>query len=187
MNTLPKLAQHYKAGYWSARDLVSIGVFAAAAKLSSLLIALAGGGMNPLGLILKNAVYTTLMMVLMAKVRKPGSLFLFTAIGLFVSTAVLGGSLTLLPGALVGGLLGELAGLPRTGFTTTSRIILGAFIYDVTAKGVSLGISYLFLRESPTLMDVVVPIVGIGYLGCLLGLFLGWRMLGELRHAGFIR
>ena len=33
---------------WEPRELVLIGVFAAAAKLSSLLIALAGGGMNPI-------------------------------------------------------------------------------------------------------------------------------------------
>ena len=35
-----------------------IGVFAAAAKLSSLLIALAGGGMNPVSLVAKNLVYS---------------------------------------------------------------------------------------------------------------------------------
>ena len=42
--------------YWSARELVLVGVFAAATKLSSLLIALAGGGMNPVSLIVKNIV-----------------------------------------------------------------------------------------------------------------------------------
>ena len=39
--------------HWQSRELVLIGVFAAAAKLSSLLIALAGGGMNPVSLIAK--------------------------------------------------------------------------------------------------------------------------------------
>mgnify|MGYP007091287558 CR=1 FL=1 len=44
--------------HWEARELVLVGVFAAAAKLSSLLIALAGGGMNPVSLVAKNLVYT---------------------------------------------------------------------------------------------------------------------------------
>ena len=34
--------------HWEARELVLVGVFAAAAKLSSLLIALAGGGSSTL-------------------------------------------------------------------------------------------------------------------------------------------
>ena len=42
--------------HWEARELVLVGVFAAAAKLSSLLIALAGGGMNPVSLVAKNLV-----------------------------------------------------------------------------------------------------------------------------------
>ena len=40
---------------WGARDLVVIGVFAATAKLSTVLIAMVGGGMNPVSLLLKNA------------------------------------------------------------------------------------------------------------------------------------
>ena len=68
--------------HWEARELVLVGVFAAAAKLSSLLIALAGGGMNPVGLIAKNLVYTTLMIVLLTKVPKHGTLLLFTAVAL---------------------------------------------------------------------------------------------------------
>lgn len=71
--------------YWEARELVLIGVFAAAAKLSSLLIALAGGGMNPIGLVAKNLVYTTLMIVLLTKVPKWGTLLLFTVISMIVS------------------------------------------------------------------------------------------------------
>ena len=43
---------------WGARDLVVIGVFAATAKLSTVLIAMVGGGMNPVSLLLKNVVFT---------------------------------------------------------------------------------------------------------------------------------
>ena len=50
--------------YWKSQELVMVGVFAAAIKLSSLLIALAGGGMNPVSLLLKNLVFTTLLIVL---------------------------------------------------------------------------------------------------------------------------
>ena len=94
--------------HWEARELVLIGVFAAAAKLSSLLIALAGGGMNPVSLVAKNLVYTTLIIVLLTKVPKPGTLLLFTVISMIVSVCLMGGSLTLLPAALAGALLGEL-------------------------------------------------------------------------------
>lgn len=93
---------------WEPRELVLIGVFAAAAKLSSLLIALAGGGMNPISLLGKNLVYTTLMIVLLTKVPKLWTLTLFTVVSMLVSVLLLGGSLTLLPAALAGALLGEL-------------------------------------------------------------------------------
>ena len=97
-----------KKRHWYARELVLIGVFAAAAKLSSLLIALAGGGMNPVSLIAKNLVYTTLVIVLLTKVPKPGTLLLFTLISMIVSICLLGGSLTLLPAAFAGAMAGEI-------------------------------------------------------------------------------
>ena len=60
-------------------------------------------------------------------------------------------------------------------------------VYDLASKGLSLGVSYLFMRESPVLMTMVVPIVLVGYLGSLLGLWFGWKTVGELKHAGFVR
>ena len=36
-------------------------------------------------------------------------------------------------------------------------------------------------------MTMVVPIVLVGYLGSLLGLWFGWKTVGELKHAGFVR
>ena len=50
---------------WGARDLVVIGVFAATAKLSTVLIAMVGGGMNPVSLLLKNVVFTTLLVIML--------------------------------------------------------------------------------------------------------------------------
>ena len=152
--------------YWSARELVLVGVFAAATKLSSLLIALAGGGMNPVSLIVKNIVFTTLLIVLLTKVRKPG---------------------TLLPTALLGALVAEgvvlLFGMRNSQYAPW----VAAGVYDFAAKAFSLGVSYLFLRETPAIMMMVLPIVLLGYIGSLMGLWIGWKTVGELKHAGFVR
>ncbi len=173
--------------YWSARELVLVGVFAAATKLSSLLIALAGGGMNPLSLIAKNVVYTTLLIVLLTKVRKPGTLVLFTLVSTLVSTVMLGGSLTLLPTALLGAVIAEGAVLALCSKTSRFRPWVAAGVNDFAAKALSLGASYLFLRENPSLMMMVLPVVLIGYLGSMAGLWVGWKTVGELKHAGFVR
>ncbi len=98
-----------KIRHWAARELVLIGVFAAATKLSSLLIALAGGGMNPISLIAKNLVFSTLLIVLLTKVPKSWTLFLFTLVSLIVSVCLMGGSVVLMPAALFAALLAELA------------------------------------------------------------------------------
>ena len=172
---------------WSPRELVLVGVFAAASKLSSLLIALAGGGMNPLSLVVKNLVITTLLIVLLAKVRKSGTLLLFTAVSMIVSVLLLGGSLTLLPAAVAGAMLGEAALLLSGGAGTRWAPWTAAAVYDLASKGLSLGVSFLFMRESPALMTLVVPIVLIGYAGSLAGLWFGWKTVGELKHAGFVR
>ena len=37
--------------HWSIQELVTIGVFAAAAKVITMVVALAGGGMNPVTLL----------------------------------------------------------------------------------------------------------------------------------------
>lgn len=167
--------------------MVLIGVFAAAAKLSSLLIALAGGGMNPVSLVLKNLVYTTLMIVLLQKVRKTWTLLLFTVIGMIVSVGLMGGSLMLLPSVLTGALMGELLVKLSGGTKTPWAPYLAVAVFDLASKGLSLGVSFLFMRESPALMTMIVPIVLCGYLGCLIGLWFGWKTVGELKHAGFVR
>ncbi|OPL14051.1 MAG: hypothetical protein AVO34_06000 [Firmicutes bacterium ML8_F2] len=56
-------------------------------KAASLLISLVGGDMNPLTLLLKNFVFTKLILVLLHKVRKPGTLTL--AVGISALVAVL--------------------------------------------------------------------------------------------------
>ena len=172
---------------WEPRELVLIGVFAAAAKLSSLLIALAGGGMNPVSLLGKNLVFTTLMIVLLTKVPKLWTITLFTVVSMLVSVLLLGGSLTLLPAALLGALLAELFVVLTGGAQKPWAPWVAVGIYDFVSKMFSLVVSYLFMRESPALMTMVVPVVLLGYAGSLIGLWFGWKTVGELRHAGFVR
>lgn len=172
---------------WSARELVLIGVFAAAAKLASLLIALAGGGMNPVSLAAKNLVFTTLLIVLLAKAPKAGTLLLFTAVSVLVGALFLGGSVALLPTAIAGALAGEAAAALSGGIERPWGPWIAAGVYDFAAKGLSLAVSWLFMRESPALMALVVPIVLIGWAGSLAGLWFGARTVKELRHAGLVR
>ena len=65
--------------------------------------------------------------------------------------------------------------------------VLGVAVYDLASKVFSLGVSWLFMRENPALLYVIVPIVVIGYVGSLFGLFSGVRAVRELRHAGIVR
>ena len=151
-----------KPAYWKSQELVMIGVFAAAIKLSTLLIALAGGGMNPVSLLLKNLVFTTLLIVLLAKIRKSGTLLLFTAVS-------------------------EVIILLAGGFHRPWAPFLGVAVYDFVGKAFSLGVSFLVMRETPALVISVIPIILIGYFGSLIGLYSGYKALQELRHAGIIR
>lgn len=176
-----------KPAYWKSQELVMIGVFAAAIKLSSLLIALAGGGMNPVTLMLKNLVFTTLLIVLLAKVKKSGTLLLFTAVSMTVSVLLMGGSITLLPAALFGAIVAELAILLTGGFKHSWTTYFGVAVYDLGTKIFSIAVSYIMMRETPALVLSVLPIIFIGYTGCLLGFFTGYRTLQELRHAGMVR
>ena len=172
---------------WSAKDLVVIGIFAAAAKISTVLIAMVGGGMNPVSLLLKNMVFTTLLVVMLFKVKQSGTLTLFVIVSTLVNFLLLGGNITLIVPMLFAALLSELlmasvrkAGLPGS-------VYWGVGCFDLICKFGSLGISYLMMRESPALMAVVIPIVIIGYVGSLIGLWTGYRSTKELRHAGIIR
>ncbi len=172
--------------HWSARDLVVIGVFSAAAKLSTLLIALIGGGMNPISLLLKNLVLTTLMIVMLYKVRKTGTLMLFTVVNCLISLLVMGGNVTLIPPAFCAAAVAEVLMYLCGGIKKSWVIYLGVAAFDLLTKGFSLGVSFLYMRETPGLMIMVVPIVLIGYAGSLMGLFSGYKTVKELRHAGIV-
>ena len=172
---------------WGARDLVVIGVFAATAKLSTVLIAMVGGGMNPVSLLLKNVVFTTLLVIMLYKVRQPGTLSLFVIVSALVNFLLLGGNVTLIPPMLVAALVSEAVMKFVKSLGWKGAVFWGVGCCDFLSKGLSLAVSYLMMRESPALMAVVLPIVLIGYAGSLIGLYTGYRSMKELRHAGIVR
>lgn len=172
---------------WGARDLVVIGVFAATAKLSTVLIAMVGGGMNPVSLLLKNVVFTTLLVIMLYKVRQPGTLSLFVIVSALVNFLLLGGNVTLIPPMLAAALVSEAVMKFVKSLGWKGAVFWGVGCFDFLSKGLSLAVSYLMMRESPALMAVVLPIVLIGYAGSLIGLYTGHRSMKELRHAGIVR
>ena len=106
---------------------------------------------------------------------------------MIVSVLLMGGSITLLPAALVGAIAAEIAILLTGGFKHTWTTYIGVAVYDLGNKIFSIAVSYLMMRETPALVLSVLPIIFIGYTGCLLCLFTGYRALKELRHAGIVR
>jgi energy-coupling factor transport system substrate-specific component len=173
--------------YWEVRDLAVIGIFAALTKTASLMVALMGGGMNPLTLVLKNLIFTAFLVVLLFKVRKPGTLMLFMAVNIIFAMLLMGGGFFLLPPMLAAALLAEGVILALGGYGRTRNIILGVALYDLVFKTGSLGVSWLFVREQPQLLWITAVMVAIGYLGAVAGLFAGLRFVKELRHAGIVR
>ncbi|WP_319523077.1 MptD family putative ECF transporter S component [uncultured Desulfosarcina sp.] len=173
--------------YWEFRDLAVIGIFSALSKTASVMVALVGGGMNPLTLILKNMVFTTLLVVALFKVRKFGTLLLFTVVNTIFGALLMGGELVLLPPMLLAGLLAELVIASTGGYAKTLALMLGVAVYDLGYKAGALGLSWLFMREQPQLMWLMSVMVIIGYAGALAGLFVGARFVKELRHAGIVR
>lgn len=176
----------YKKHYFNCRELVVLGVFAAAAKVVTLVIALAGGGLNPLSLILKNLVFTTLLVVLLYKVRKPGTLSLFAIISGVISFLLLGGGITSIPTTLTSAVVAELVVIILGGCKRFYAPVLAVALYDLISKALSLLVSYVMMRETPGVMLIVVIIVGVGYIGSLIGLYTGIRSARELKHAGII-
>jgi energy-coupling factor transport system substrate-specific component len=172
------------APLWQVRELVLIGVFSAAVKVSTLAVALVGGGMNPVTLMAKNCIFTTLLVVLLVKVRKSGTLLLFMGVNFFVSLLLLGGSVALLAPLLAGACAGEGAIRLSGGMDRRWGPFVGVAVQDLLSKILSVGMVWVFSRENPALLYVVAPFVAIGYLGSVVGLFAGHKAVKELRRAG---
>ncbi|MCK5132587.1 MAG: MptD family putative ECF transporter S component [Candidatus Sabulitectum sp.] len=176
-----------KKFYWETRELVIIGSFAALIKIISFLVSIAGGGMNPLALIAKNVVATSLLIILISSVRKFGVLTLYVAISGIIIMLTMGRGMMLLPGLLIAGILCELIIKFTGGYKSTRAIIMGVFFFDILFRVISLVLGFLFTRENPQLMIMAVVVVSIGYVGCLIGLGVGSAFAKELKHAGIIK
>ena len=176
-----------KKRYWQSRELIVIGIFAALIKISTLLIAIAGGGMNPITMVLKNVVATSLLIVLLYKVRKFGVLTLFVLVSSVVSLLLMGGNMMTLPGMIIAGLICDCLIVTIGGYRRAWALILGVGLFDFLSRAISLGYSYLTFREEPKLFIIGLIVVAIGYFGCLLGLGSGVFFVKELKHAGIIR
>ncbi len=168
--------------------MVTIGLFAGAAKAASLMVALMGGGMNPLTLLLKNAVWAALWLVLLIKVSRPGTLTLANLVAALLGLLLMGSAMLSLPGIMIACILAELLMLGMGKRINRVWVALfGIATSELLAKGFSLGISFISLREQPVLIIPVLIIIAIGYLGIIMGLWGGVKMVKELRHAGLIQ
>ena len=172
--------------HWSTQELVTIGVFAAVTKLTTLLVAFAGGGMNPASLIAKNCLFAMLMIVLLHKVPKIGTLTLATLVGALVALLLMGQGVMHAPGAIFICLLAD--GLVHIlgGYGKTRNLVIGILVYEIGAKAIGIFFSWLTLREQPALMIPIASFIAIGCIGTFLGLAFGVRFTRELRRAGII-
>ncbi len=172
---------------WNTEELVLIGTFAALIKMVTLTVSLLGGGMNPATLLLKNIVATSMLVVLLHKVPRTGVLVLYVLQQAIIMMMLMGSGMIILPGYLIAAIIAETIAFFVGGYRNTFSILLCIGFYDLGSRIVSMGMSWLFMRENISLFFVALGIVGIGYIGCLVGLGTGIKFVKEFRHAGFIR
>lgn len=169
-------------------ELVTIGLFAGASKAASLMVALIGGGPNPLTLLLRNAVLAVLMMVLLIKVTRPGTLTLSTMLSVLLGLFLLGSATLSVPGILMACIIAEIFMLA---FKPLNRPVLtaavGVAVSELLRRCVSLTMSYVTMREQPQLLIPLFILMGFSYIGILIGIYGGFKMSKELRHAGLIQ
>ena len=161
--------------HWSIQELVTIGVFAAAAKVITMVVALAGGGMNPVTL------------VMLYKVRKSGTIMLFTFVSLIVSLLLMGAEASTSLGMFMASFIGEFFILLFGGMKNKYAPIIGVAAFDLSYRVLSMFIAYMVMRETPEIVYAVIPIIAIGYLGAVIGLYTGIKAVKELRYAGIVR
>ena len=180
--------------HWSIQELVTIGVFAAAAKVITMVVALAGGGMNPVTLLIKNLIFliknlifTTFFIVMLYKVRKSGTIMLFTFVSLIVSLLLMGAEASTSLGMFMASFIGEFFILLFGGMKNKYAPIIGVAAFDLSYRVLSMFIAYIVMRETPENVYAVIPIIAIGYLGAVIGLYTGIKAVKELRYAGIVR
>ena len=181
------VSENRKKRYWQPWELITIGTFAALIKISTMLIAIAGGGMNPVSLIGKNVVATALLIVLAYKVRKFGTLTVFVLVSTMVSLLLMGGNMMTIPGMIAAGILCDCLIVLSGGYKKAWALVAGVGLFDLLSRAISLSYSYMLMREELGFFYMGAVIVGIGYFGCILGLPCGIYFVKELRHACIVR
>lgn len=171
-------------------DYISIGVMGALAKSGATLIALVGGGMNPLTMILSNLFHMVILSALLVKIKKPFTLTLSYLTGIFISAFVMGKGITLIPLILLTSLIVEIIiYVFSLGYKKVFPLILGIFLGEASLKGINLLYIYWQWRESPMVKEIVGGnsiFVGIALIGSFLGIFASYKFIKELRRASLI-
>lgn len=173
--------------HWTIQELVTIGVFAAAAKVITMAVALAGGGMNPVTLLIKNIIFTTFFIVMLYKVKKSGTMILFTFVSMIISLLLMGAEASTAFGMFLASFIGEFFILIFGGADKKYAAIAGVAAFDLFYRLLSLSIAYMVMRETPEIIYMVAPIIAVGYIGAVIGLFTGVKAVKELRYAGIVR
>lgn len=173
--------------YWENIDLITVGTFAALIRVSTYLISICGGGMNPLAFILKNIIATSLMVVLCHKVTRFGVLTLYSTVTYLFSMIISGSVMLSIPVILVCALLADALIYFGGRKKRLGAVLFAVIFYEVGTKLFGLVYSFLFVREDIRLLIMPAVVVSIGLIGSFIGLFSGAKLLKELRHAGIIR
>jgi energy-coupling factor transport system substrate-specific component len=152
------------------------------------MLALVGGGMNPLTLILKSAVQSALLVVLLAKVPKTGTLTLSNLVGMLLAFLLMGQHVISFPAVVLGTCLVEVmsyfsGGLARRPWLAIPMVAAS----ELVVRLINIGVSFIGVREQPGLIVMVIVVSAFSYLGILLGIAGGVKMTKELRHAGLIQ
>lgn len=177
-----KLKEH-----WTVQELVTIGVFAASSKVITMVVALAGGGMNPVTLLLKNIIFTTFFIVMLFKVRKSGTMILFTFVSMVISMMLMGAEASMAFGMFMASFIGELFIFLSGGMKKEYAPLIGVAVFDLFYRLLSMFIAYIVMRETPEIVYMVAPVIAIGYIGAVIGIFTGIKAVKELRYAGIVR
>ena len=176
-----------KKKYWQNSDLIAIGTFAALDRSVGTLIVVLGGGMNLLAFIAKNMISTALLLILCYKVRKFGVITLYITTTFAVYFIVYGQppvyGFSMLPLCLLADCMIYFFG----GYKSSLGLLCGVAFYDLAVRVNSILWKIIVTREDVSLMGVGLIITAVSYLGCLIGLPLGLKLLKELRHAGIVR
>ncbi len=176
-----------KLFHWENIDLISVGTFAALIRVSTYLITICGGGMNPISFIIKNIIITSLVVVLCHKVPKFGVLTLYSIVNYLFSLIITGSFALSIPVVLCCALLGDCFIYFGRKINQLFSILLAVLFYELGTKLIGFLYSIFFVREDIRLLIMPAIVVSIGCIGSVIGIFAGKSLLKELRHAGIIR